>query len=805
MAELWQDLRLGVRTLRRSPLTTSLALLILALGIGANTAIFSVISGVLLEPLPFPRPERLILVVDSAPRLGFPRFSSSPPNFRDWRQQTRTFATLDAFHTDHFNLAGGARPVAVAGAQVTGDFFRTLGIAPLHGRLFLPEDDRPGAEPVAVVSYDLWKTRFGGDPRAVGRRIVVDGRFRTVVGIAPRGCRFPRQTAIWLPLALDYAKEHRGAHYLTVLGRLRPEVSVRQAQADMSAIAGRLERLYPDANTAWGVTLEPLHERMVADIKPALVLLERAVWVVLLIACANVANLLMARMSARVREIAVRAALGAGRGRLMRQVVAETVVLFLGGGALGLLLAWSGTRALLALDPGVIPRAETVGLDGRVLLYALAVSLAAGVLVGLAPALAASAPGLQGALKEGGRAVAGGGRGRLLRNGLVAAEVALALALLIAAGLLLRSFARLQSVRPGFDPHGVMTAVLSLPEVKYPDDARQAQFFDQLLERVRALPGVEHAATVFPLPLSGAGFNLAFVVAGRPKPPPTEVPIADVMGISPDYFLAMNIPLLAGRGFTGQDRVGSQQVLIVNRTMARKIWPGESPLGKRITFDDESGPKAKWLTVVGLVGDVRAAALGKEPRSQAYWPQLQRPFSEVALVLRTTRPPARLVEPVRQVVLALDRDLPLDRVQTLEAVVAGSLSSNRVKTQLIGIFGALALVLAAAGIYGLVSYTVAQRTHEIGIRMALGAGRGEVLRMVIRQGMVLVAAGLSMGLVVSWAAGRLVADQLFEVSAADPLTYAGVPLVLAAVALVANWLPARRAAEIDPLEALRSE
>jgi predicted permease len=805
MEELWQDLRLGARTLRRSPLATSLALLVLALGIGANTAIFSVISGVLLEPLPFPHPERLILVVDSAPRLGFPRFSSSPPNFRDWRQQTRTFATLDAFNTDHFNLAGGARPVAVAGAAVTGDFFRTLGIAPLHGRLFLPEDDRPGAEPVAVVSYDLWKTRFGGDPRAVGRRIVVDGRLRTVVGIAPRGCRFPRQTAVWLPLALDYAKENRGAHYLTVLGRLRPEVGVRQAQADMSAIAGRLERLYPDANAAWGVRLEPLHERLVADIKPALVLLERAVWVVLLIACANVANLLLARMSARGREIAVRAALGAGRGRLMRQVVAETVVLFLCGGALGLLLAWSGTRALLALDPGAIPRAETVGLDGRVLLYALAVSLAAGVLVGLAPAFAASGLSLQGALKEGGRAVAGGGRGRLLRNGLVAGEVALALALLIAAGLLLRSFARLQSVRPGFDPHGVMTAVLSLPEVKYPDDARQAQFFDQLLERVRALPGVERAATVFPLPLSGAGNTLQFVVAGRPKPAATAAPSADVMGISPDYFRAMSIPLLAGRGFSGQDRVGSQQVVIVSRTMARQIWPGESPLGKRITFDDESGPKAKWLTVVGLVGDVRAAALRKEPRPQAYWPQLQRPFSQVALVLRTSRPPARLVEPVRQVVLALDRDLPLDRVQTLEAVVADSLSSNRAKTRLIGIFGALALVLAAAGIYGLVSYTVAQRTHEIGIRMALGAGRGEVLGMVIRQGMVLVAAGLAMGLAASWAAGRLVADQLFEVSAADPLTYAGVPLVLAAVALIANWLPARRAAAIDPLEALRSE
>jgi putative ABC transport system permease protein len=805
MESLWQDLRFGVRMLRRNPLTSGLALLILTLGIGANTAIFSVISGVLLEPLPFPHPERLILVVDSAPRHGFPRFSSSPPNFRDWRQQNRSFATLDAFASDHFNLAGGTQPIATPGASVTGDFFRTLGIAPLHGRLFRAEDDRPGAEPVVVVSYDLWRTHFGGDPAVVGRRILVDGKFRTVIGIAPPGCRFPRQTAVWLPLALDYAKEHRGAHYLAVLGRLRAGVSLQQAQADLSGIAGRLERLYPESNTAWGVRLEPLHERMVADIKPALLLLERAVWVVLLIACANVANLLLARLSARGREVAVRAALGAGRARLVRQVVAESVVLFLGGGALGLLLAYFGTRALLALDPGVIPRAEAVGLDGRVLLYTFVLALATGVLVGLVPAFAATGSRLHAALKEGGRAVAGGGRSRLLRNGLVAGEVALALALLIAAGLLLRSFARLQAVGPGFEPHGVMTAVLSLPDVKYPDEARQAQFYEQLLERVSALPGVEHAATVYPLPLSGDNFVLQFTVAGRPKPAPTEVPRADVIAIGPDYFHAMSIPLLAGRAFTGQDRIGSQQVLIVNRAMANKIWPGENPLGKRITFDDDAKPTAKWLTVVGVVGDVRAAALRKEPEAQAYWPQLQRPVSQVALVLRTSQPPARLVEPVRRVVLALDRDLPLDRVQTLDAVVAGSLSTNRVKTVLIAFFGALALVLAGAGIYGLVSYTVSQRTHEIGIRVALGAGRGEVLGMVIRQGMTLVAAGLGLGLALSWVAGRLVADQLFEVSATDPLTYAGVPLALAAVALAANWLPARRATQVDPLEALRSE
>ncbi len=805
MESLWHDLRFGVRALLRNRLTTGLALLILTLGIGANTAIFSVISGVLLEPLPYPRPERLVVAQESAPRHGFPRFSASPLNFRDWRDQNRCFATLDAYSQEHFNLAGAARPVAVRGASVTADFFRTLGLAPLHGRFFRPEDDRPGAEPVAVVSHDLWHSAFGADPGLVGRRIQLDGRYRTVIGIAPPGQTFPGSAAVWMPLALDYAKEHRGGHYLVVLGRLRPGVTLAQAQADMSAIASRLERLYPVTNTAWGVILEPLRDRMVADVKPALILLERAVWVVLLIACANVANLLLARMSSRGRELAVRAALGAGRRRLVRQVVAESVVLFVAGGALGLVAAFFGVRALLAVDPDAIPRAGGIGLDGRVLLYTLLLSLVAGVLVGLVPALSAIGKRLYGSLKEGGRAVAGGRRLRLLRQGLVAGEVALALALLIAATLLLRSFARLQSVDPGFEPSGVMTAVLSLPDVKYPDEARQAQFFAQLLPRVSALPGVEHAATVFPLPLSGAGFVLQFAVAGRPTPAPTEVPRADVLAISPDYFHAMGVPLLMGRAFTGQDRIGSQPVAIVNRTMARRLWPGESPLGRRITFDTPPDARSKWLTVVGVAGDVRAAALRKEPESQVYWPQLQRPLGEAALVLRTSVPPARLVTPVREAVQSLDRDLPLDRVQTLDAVIAASLAQNRVKTLLVGFFGGLALILAAVGIYSLVSYTVAQRTHEIGIRMALGAGRREVQGMVIAQGMVLVAAGLALGLAAAWAGAALVADQLYGVSAADPLTYAGVPLLLAAVALVANWLPARRATAIDPLEALRAE
>jgi predicted permease len=808
MGTLWRDLQFGVRTLWRSPLSAGLALVILALGIGANSAIFSVISGVLLSPLPYPHPEQLVQVTDSAPRLGMPRFASSPANYSDWRAENRSFATLDAYDVDtrHLSLAEGERTVAVAGALVSGGFFRTLEEAPRLGRLFRPEDDWPGAEPVAVVSYELWRSAFGGDPGLIGRRVEIEGRARTVVGIARPGLAYPHGAAVWLPLALDYAQMNRGAHDLTVVGRLRPGVSAARAQQDVSAIAARLARLYPETNAAWGVLVEPLRDRVVADVKPALVLLGRAVWVVLLIACVNVANLLLARLTTRGRELATRAALGAGRGRIVRQVVVESMLLFAAGGALGLGLAWAGTRALLALSPGVLPRAETVGIDGTVLLYTLGVSMAAGLLVGLVPALSAAAGRqLHGALKDGGRSVAGSRTLRTLRQGLVAGEVALALALLVAAGLLLRSFVRLAGVSPGFEPRGVMTAVLSLPAARYPDAQRQAEFSAQLVARAGALPGVEQAATVSPLPLAGERFLEEFAAADRPAPAPEETPSAHVAAISPDYFRALGIPVIAGRAFTADDRIGSQRVVIVNRRMASRIWPGDSPLGKRITFDSTSDPKARWWTVVGMADNTLSAELRRQPEMQAYWPQSQRPRRELALVLRTGGPPARLVPGLRQLMRALDPDLSLDRVQTLDAVVAGSLSRSRLQTVLIGLFGLLALALAAAGIYGVVSYTVAQRTHEIGIRVALGAGSRQVIGMVLAQGMSVVAGGLAVGLAAAWVAARLVSDELFQITASDPPTYIAVALILAAVAAFANWVPARRATAVDPLEALRAE
>jgi putative ABC transport system permease protein len=806
MESLWRDLRFGVRTLLHSPAVTALALLTLALGIGANTAIFSVVSGVLLEPLAFPHPDQLVMVIDSAPKLGFPQFAASPPNFKDWREQNQVFSSLDAMDGSRFTLtAKGTQPQAVAGAEVTGDFFRTLGIRPLLGRLLLPADDRPGVERVAVLSYQLWHRRFGGDPGIVNRQIMIDGRAHTVVGVAPRALKFPRQSELWVPLALDFSKSSRGAHYLSVVGRLKPGVSLERAQADLSAIARRLELQYPAQNTDWGVVLTRLRDVMVRDIRPALTMLQRAVWVVLLIACANVANLLLARMGSREREIAVRTALGAGRLRLARQIVVESVILFAAGGALGLLLALWGTRTLVALNPDAIPRAEGIGIDTRVLVYTLLISVATGVVFGLVPALSAIGGRPAGALKEGGRAVAGGRRGILARNLLVIGEVALALMLLVGAGLLIQSFARLQSVDPGFKPRGVITAQVSLPEARYPDDPRQAAFFQQALERIRSLPGVLHAAAIYPLPLSSGRFLLSFVVAGRPVPKPGEEQSAHIRFISPDYFRTMEIPLLKGRSFTEQDGINDRRVAIVNRDMASKIWPGRDPLGQRLTFGDPAKPTAKWMTVVGVVGDVRGSNLGYEPEMELYCSQYQSPSAEAALVVRTAADPLSLVAPIHRALQEIDGDLPLDKVQTMEQVVSSSLAQNRVKTVLLGIFAALALVLAAVGVYGLVSYSVAQRVHEIGIRIALGARRAEVLGMIIRQGMTLVAIGLAVGLAGALATSRLLADQVYKVSIVDPLTYIGVPCVLTAVALLANWLPARRATRVDPLTALRSE
>ena len=804
MDSFWKDVRFGLRTLAKSPGTTLAALLALALGIGANTAIFSVVNSVLLQPMPYPDSERLVLVWESNPELGFPRFTVAPPNFLDWRQQSRSFEDLAAVEFARFSLTGGEQPQAVQGARVSSSFFRLMRSEPSPGRGFRPEEDRPGAPPVAVISRALWQSRFGSDPAVVGQPIQIDGQSHTVVGIAPEGFDFPFDRQIWVPITADLASQGRGAHYLLVIGRLKDGVSAEEAGTEIGGIAGRLAKAYPDSNSGWGAYVVPLHESAVENIKPALVILLVFVSFVLLIACANVANLLLARVVAREREIALRTALGAGRTRLIRQMLTETLVLFLSGGALGLLLAYWGTKALIALNPEGIPRAEEIGLDGGVLLFTLLVSLATGLLFGLVPALSAAGRQLVESLKEGGRAMAGGVRGRFVRNTLIAGQVALTLILLVGAGLLIQSFARLQAVDPGFQPEGVLAVSYSLPQSSYAEP-QQIAFAQQLLERVQALPGVTSAATVYPLPLSGENMVLAFAVEGRPAPPPNEVPSANVRAISTGYFRTMGIPILEGRAFTDRDDRRAPRVAIINRTMAKRVWSGESALGKRFTFDDPGQPDAQWLTVVGVVGEVRHATLSQEAGSEAYWPQYQNPIADATVMVRTASDPTALAGPIREQVKALDPNLPVDQIRTLDDLVTASLSQSRFKTVLLSIFAGLALVLAAVGIYGVVSYSVSQRTHEIGIRMALGAERRSVLRLVVRQGMALVLAGLAVGLAGAWFGSRYLEDQVYGVSAKDPVTFLAVPLVLAAVALIANYLPARRATRVDPLVALRRD
>jgi putative ABC transport system permease protein len=801
---IWKDVRFGLRTLARNPGTTLAALLALALGIGANTAIFSVVNGVMLEPLPYPEPDELQFVWEKNPELGFPRFTVSPHNFEDWRRQSRSFAGLAAIEHSRFNLTGGDRPESLPGARVSADFFRVIGTEPVRGRGFRPEEGRLGSNRVAVISHGLWQRRFGSDPSAVGTTLRLDGEPYTLVGVAPPGFEFPQNREIWVPLAFDMAKENRGAHYLLVLGRLAGGVSEEKAQAEMDGIAARLAKDYPDVQTGWGVDVIPLREMVVEDVRSALLILLVFVSFVLLIACANVANLLLARVASRERELAVRTALGAGRARLVRQMLTETLVLFLAGGALGLLLAWWGIRALLALDPEGIPRAHEIGLDGRVLLFTLLVSLATGLLFGLVPALSAAGRQLGESLKEGGRAMAGGVRGRLMRNALVLGQVALTLVLLVGAGLLIRSFARLQAIDPGFRSEGVLTARVVLPAAEYAEPARQVAFHQQLVEKVRAMPGAREAATIYPMPLGDSNMVLAFAVEGRPAPPPNEVPSTNVRGASPDYFRALGIRVRQGRTFTDQDVQGSLPVVVVNETMAKKVWPGESPLGKRINFGDPAQP-ADWMTVVGVVADVRHQALNEEPGSEAYWPQYQQPFTDFFLVLRTDRDPASLPDGVREAVRSLDPNLPVDQIRTMEDLIALSLSQSRFKMVLLSLFAGLALALAAVGVYGVVSYSVAQRTHEIGIRMALGAERRSVLRLVVRQGMAVVLIGVAAGLALAFWGSRFLAGQVYGVSAKDPLTFLAVPVVLLAIALLANYLPARRATRVDPLVALRQE
>ncbi len=807
MDSFWQDVRFALRTLAANPGLTVVALLTLALGIGANTAMFSVVDGVLLKPLPFPQPEELMVVWSRNPGAGYPRMTVSPPDWSDWKAEAKSFEGLAAVDFNRVNLTGRGEPEVLAAGLVSADFWQVFGVPLPLGRGFLPAEDAPGKGQVVVLSHELWQRRFGGDPKIIDQAITIDGVRHTVVGVAPAGFKNPNDRDLWMPLGMAPDPTQRGAHYLVVFGRLKDGVSATQATTEMDAIAARLEKQYPESNTGFGTLVVPLQESSVENVRQALLVLLAAVAAVLLIACLNVANLLLARLTAREREIAVRTALGAGRVRLVRQLLTESVVLALAGGALGTALAVCGTRALLALNDD-IPRAETIGIDGRVLAFTLAVSLGTGLLFGLFPALQGPGRDLHDSLKEGGRGNSGGGRARLARQGLVLAEVALALVLLVGAGLLLRSFANLQGIDPGFRSDGVLTMDVSPPEFKYGSEEQQAAFYSRLIERVSALPGVERAASAYPLPLSGSGFVLVYSINGRPEHTPGKEPAAAIRVVTPEFFRALDVPVLRGRVFGPADRFGAEKVAVVNQSWVQREFPGQDPIGQRITFGDPSEADAEWMTVVGVVGDVRHAALSEAPSAEVYWPQLQLPQRGSTLVVHAAAgagDPAALTAAVRAAVREVDPDLPVYRVRTLDEVVAASLSSSRFNAVLFGLFAALALALAAVGVYGVVSYAVAQRTHEIGIRMALGAGRHSVVAMILRQGMGTVLLGVAAGLVGAVFASRLLAGLVFGVSPRDPLTFLLVPLALATVALLANVIPARRATQVDPMIALRRE
>ncbi len=805
MDTLLQDLRFALRMLVKNPGFTAVAAITLALGIGANTAIFSVVSAVLLRPLPYRDPSRLILVNESSKQV--PDMSVSYPNLLDWRERNHAFERMAALQPAQFTLTGLERPERLGGSNVTADFFATLGTSPRLGRDFLPQDDRPGADPAAIVSDRLWRTRFGGDPALVGRPLTLDGRSVVVVGVLPAGFRvYYPESDLFLPLGLnaDRMQERDNHPGIYVIGRLRAGATLEAARADMDSIARGLERQYPKTNTGNRVAMKPLEDEVVGNLRPALLVLTAAVSFVLLIACANVANLLLARASTRAKEIAIRRALGASRTRVLWQVLTECTLLSLLGGGLGLLLASWLTDLLLSLVPATLPRLDEVRLDGAVLGFSLALSLLTGLVFGIAPAWQASRSDVFEPLKEATRGSSAGRRQHRFRNVLVVGEIALALVLLAGAGLMARSFLRLSRVEPGFRPDHLLSARLVLPRVKYPESVAIIAFADRLLPAVAALPGVVSVGLVNPLPLTGEGWQTDYWVEGRPAPTRGEVPNSDYHVVGGDYFKAMGIPLIRGRLFDDSDREDTAPVTLVNETMARRSWPNGDAVGKRMRTGspDDPGP---WLTVVGVVGDVKQYGLDQEQKTQFYRPQRQRPQRPMSLVVRAAGDPSGLATALRQAVLSVDSDQPIYDVRTMAGLLSDASAPRRLSLLLLGAFAATALLLAGVGIYGVLAYSVTQRTHEIGIRMALGARRGDVLLMVLRQGLRLVLAGATLGVAAAVGLTRLMSSLLFGVSPTDPETLGLVSLVLVAVALLACLVPARRASGVDPMIALRCE
>ncbi|PYL30946.1 MAG: ABC transporter permease [Verrucomicrobia bacterium] len=813
-----KDIRFASRQLVKQPAFTSIAVVTIALAIGATTAVLSLVNGLMVRPLPYREPQQLVLLLQHFKSQNLERIPVSPPEFKDYEARAHSFEKLGSFRYTNFNLAGEDRPERISGATVTADVLPLLGVSPIRGRFFQPEECSLGRDDVVIISARLWQRRFNSHPQIIGTKLLLNGKNFTVVGVMPASFDFPLQlfnlgnggqfggrADIWKPLAFtEEEMKKRGSRSYAMIGRLASGTSLAQAQAEIESINAQMRREHPDnymQDNSFGGDVLSLQDLAVSGMRPALLILLGAVFLVLLIACANLTTMLLARAAAREREIAIRVALGAGRLRLLKQVFTESVLLSLIGGVAGVLLALWGVESLKAVGEQTVPRLREVNIDLVVLGVTLAICVGTGIIFGLVPGLASSRPELTEALKEGGRSSTVGTRRNSLRNGLVIAEVALALVLLSGAGLLIKSFARLQNVNPGFNPRNALTFEVSLPKIQYPDDASVVRFNNEAQRRVAALPGVQAAGFSTILPLAGTNSDWSFAIEGRPSDNNSPSPDEEKRQVSPDYFRAIETPLIKGRFFSDADSADAPLVIIVNQTFAKKFWPKGDALGKRITFDDPK-KNPKWITIVGIVGDIRHFGLDIDPKPEMYVPFAQSAYSTTIYVVRSNQDARTLLAAIRREIQAIDSAVPLANVRSFETVIAESVAPRRLSVVLLGVFAGVAVLLASVGIYGVMSFLVVQRTHEIGVRMALGAQRSDVLKLVLFRSLKLISVGTIIGLIVALMSTHTLRALLYSVSAFDAMTFVLVTILLGAVALAASYLPAIRATKADPMVVL---
>ena len=802
MGKLLQDLRYGKAMMWKRPGFTLVTLTALALGIGANTAIFSAVNAILLRALPYENSEQLVRIHDVKPGT-FDTFPVSPGNFHVYREQTSSFENIAAYFTFVPLVAPGSdRPEVFETARVSPSLFQVLKVQPLIGRAFTPDEESSDKALVVLLSQALWQRRFGSNPGVVGQQITLSDKSYTIVGVMPASFKFPTDRIdVWVPIGFSQKDRTRhGSHHLTIIGRLKPGAPIQQAQAELNTVAQRLSEQRPETNAGWVTKVVNWQDDLVGSVKRPLWIISGAVLLVLFIACLNIINLMLAQSISRTREVAIRMALGASRGRVIRQLLTESVLLAIVGGILGLVLAFVGVRALSSLATDTLPGANNIAIDWRVLVFTMALSMLTGIVFGLAPSLQFSRPDMQDMLKEGGRGGTEGARRHLLRKLLVISQVGFAIVLLVGAGLLIRSFGKLRDVNPGFDPQNILTMNISLHRTRYPKAPEQAAFVERLVQDIATVPGVQAASVVTPLPF-GAEMNYGFQFSGQPPADQNQLPQANYFLISPDYFRLMNIPILKGRAFTNNDRANVPRVAIINNTMARKYFPAEDPIGKQINITNGSDV---WREIVGVVGDVKKE-LDVDVKPQIYEPYLQEPFFQTSILAKTNSNPLDMAESVQRQVYAIDKDQPVTKITSMETIVSDTLAKRRFSMTLLTVFAAVGLVLVAIGIYGLMAYMVSQRTHEMGIRMALGARTSDIVKLVVGQAVILVLIGIVIGLFASFALTRTMTSLLFGVTTTDWRTFAGVAGLLIVITLLASYLPAYRAIKVSPVEALREE